>query len=83
MIEEKHCQDLISALSDYIDGELNGELCIELEHHLEHCHNCQVVVNTLKKTIELYRKTSDEDQLSDPARKELYARLNIGDFVRS
>jgi anti-sigma factor RsiW len=83
MKEEKHCRDLVSSLSDYIDGELNEKLCAELEQHLEHCHNCQVVVNTLKKTIELYRKTSDDEQLSDPARKELYARLNIEDFIRS
>lgn len=77
------CQDLVSSLSEYVDGELKGELCEELEKHLEHCHNCQVVVNTLKKTIELYRDSSDYDQMPDPARKELYARLKIEDFIHN
>lgn len=79
---EKHCHDLIASLSDYIDGDLEKELCVELEEHLSHCQDCQIVVNTLRKTIELYRKTSQDEQLSDPARRELYARLNIGDFIR-
>lgn len=81
MTEKLLCQNLALKLSDYIDGELKGELCEQLEQHLEHCHNCQVVVNTMKKTIELYRDASESDQLSDPARKELYARLNIADFM--
>lgn len=82
MMSEKHCHNLIASLSDYIDGDLEKELCVKLEEHLAHCQDCQIVVNTLRKTIELYRKTSQDEQLSDPARKELYARLNIGDFIR-
>lgn len=81
-MQEKHCCDLIDSLSDYIDGDLRKELCIELEEHLANCPNCQIVVNTLRKTIELYRKTSEDEHLSDPARRELYARLNIENFIR-
>ena len=44
-------------LSEFIDGELQAELCAELEQHLEGCDNCRIVVNTLRKTIELYKQT--------------------------
>jgi anti-sigma factor RsiW len=81
MTEDKHCQDLISYLSDYVDGALNEDLCAELEEHLAHCPNCQIVVNTLKRTIELYQKCNEDECLSDPARKELYAKLNLENYI--
>ncbi len=49
------CQELKAQLSDYIDGELDAGLCAELERHLAGCDNCRIVVDTLRKTILLYR----------------------------
>ncbi len=49
------CQELKAQLSDYIDGELDAEVCTELERHLAGCDNCRIVVDTLRKTILLYR----------------------------
>lgn len=47
------CEDLIGNLSDYIDGELEPELCKELEEHLAGCRNCRLMVDTLKMTVTL------------------------------
>jgi anti-sigma factor RsiW len=58
---EHTCQSLLSQLSDYIDGELEKALCTEIERHLATCENCQVVVNTLAKTITLYRQLPDPE----------------------
>ncbi len=52
---ERTCLELKAQLSDYIDGDLNEGLCKELEEHLANCDNCRVVVDTLRKTILLYR----------------------------
>lgn len=41
-------------LSDYLDGELDAALVQDLERHLEHCDDCRIVVDTTRKTIELY-----------------------------
>ncbi len=49
------CQELKAQLSDYIDGDLDERLCKELERHLATCENCRIVVDTLRKTILLYR----------------------------
>jgi anti-sigma factor RsiW len=56
---EQACQSLLSQLSDYIDGDLEEALCADLERHLATCENCRVVVNTLEKTITLYRHLPD------------------------
>lgn len=48
------CEEVIRELSNYIDGELDPGLRQALELHLEHCDDCRIVVNTARKTIELY-----------------------------
>ena len=49
------CKDFLKELTDYLDGTANVDVRIELEDHLHWCHDCYVVMNTTKKTIEIYR----------------------------
>ncbi len=55
MTDHAHCRDLLGHLSDYLDGDAETSLCAEIERHLATCPDCQVVVDTLAKTISLYR----------------------------
>ncbi len=64
------CEELKQQLSGYLDSEMDPLLCAELEHHLDECVNCRVVVDILCKTISLYREYDRE-----PAPPEIYARL--------
>ena len=56
---EKHnhekCRIFFEYLSDYIDQELDIEICGEIETHLQDCECCNTCLLTLKKTIELCR----------------------------
>ena len=49
------CKDFLNELTDYLDGKINENLRMELDEHLHWCHECHVVMNTTKKTIEIYR----------------------------
>jgi len=49
------CKDTLGILSEYVDGELDTNLCEEIERHMAECGNCRVMVDTLRKTIILYR----------------------------
>jgi len=55
MMDQHACQHLLGQLSDYVDGELGQAMCEEIERHLADCPNCRVVVDTLGKTVALYR----------------------------
>lgn len=48
------CKGLLSELADYLDEMLDPALRAEIEEHLAKCKNCRVVVNTTKKTIEIF-----------------------------
>jgi anti-sigma factor RsiW len=49
------CADFLHELTDYLDGVIDAGTKSELEEHLAWCHNCYVVADTTKKTIEIYR----------------------------
>jgi anti-sigma factor RsiW len=49
------CSEFLNELTDYLDGVIDAPTKAELEEHLAWCHNCYVVADTTKKTIEIYR----------------------------
>ena len=80
--DHSHCQTLLSSMSEYVDGTLSTELCEALEHHLSECKNCHIVVDTLRKTISLYRQTTDNTpEIPGVVRERLYRTLNLEDFL--
>ena len=75
------CQHLLGDLSDYLDGEAAAEICSEIEGHMAGCEDCRVVIDTLRKTIVLYR-TMPQLDIPEDARQRLYAALDLEDFSR-
>jgi hypothetical protein len=67
-----HCREVIQQISEYLDAETARELAAELESHLVDCPNCRIYVDTVKKTITLYRS---EKPLECPA--EVRRRLHL------
>lgn len=71
------CKEMLASLSGYLDGELDPQVCAEIDRHMAECGDCRVVVDTLRKTVILYRQHGHAD-LPDDARARLYAVLNLG-----
>ncbi len=70
------CSDTLGTLSEYLDGELDEQFCAEIERHMAECGNCRIMVDTLRKTIVLYRDYGHEDVPAD-AKDRLYAVLGL------
>jgi anti-sigma factor RsiW len=51
----EECRRLLGQLNEYVDGELAEELCLALEAHLHGCEDCRVVLDSLTRTVTLYR----------------------------
>jgi anti-sigma factor RsiW len=77
-IDKEHpfCQDLLGQLSDYLDGELEAALCARLEEHLAECPDCRVLVDTMRKTIVLYRAQT-LTELPTGVKSRLYQVLKL------
>jgi anti-sigma factor RsiW len=50
-----NCTEFLSKLTDYFDGQIDPALLTEVKEHLGTCHHCEVVVDTTRKTIDVYR----------------------------
>lgn len=64
------CNDILRQLSSYLDAELDPALVRDLEGHLADCQDCRMVVDTTRKTIELYCN-SEPLPLPDDVRQRL------------
>lgn len=49
------CKEILAALSDYVDGDLDPELYRTLQEHLADCNPCQLVVDNVRHTISVYK----------------------------
>jgi anti-sigma factor (TIGR02949 family) len=81
MTHEHECNHLLPGISDYLNGELSPELCNELEQHLATCDKCRIVVDTTRKTIEIFKTTADSQKAPSDVKERLYKRLNLEDYL--
>jgi anti-sigma factor RsiW len=69
-----NCNDFLKELTEYLDGSIDERTKSELDEHLAWCHNCYVICNTTKKTIEIYRD-SELYELPDDLRSRLHSAI--------
>jgi hypothetical protein len=49
------CTEFLKILDDVLDESIAVETRTEIELHLRQCGHCEVVMNTTRKTIEIFR----------------------------
>ena len=69
-----NCKSVIRELSSYLDGDLDMAVLSDLEIHLERCEDCRLIVDTTRKTIEIYCK-AEPVPLPDDVRIRLHETL--------
>ncbi|MEP7284829.1 MAG: zf-HC2 domain-containing protein [Chloroflexota bacterium] len=77
---EKRCQDFLQDLSLYLDHEASVALCEEIERHLTECADCEVVVDSLQRTISLYRALP-QPEMPEHLRQRLYHTFHLEGFL--
>ena len=49
----RQCREIFERLSEYMDGELDPELCERLEGHMDDCPPCVAFLESLRRTVRL------------------------------
>ncbi len=69
-----NCKKVILELTSYLDGVLDSSMRIDLEEHLAGCTDCRIVVDTTRKTIQIFCN-SEAVPLPDDVRNRLHTAL--------
>jgi anti-sigma factor RsiW len=75
------CRDLLDQLSDYFGDDASEAICRAVEAHMAECPDCTAMVNTLRKTIDLYQGKASPPFLPSDVRARLYKRLALEDLI--
>jgi anti-sigma factor RsiW len=64
------CKEFLQELNDYLDETGDLELRRRIEAHITQCPNCFVILDTTKKTIQVYKGV-----LAQTLPQDVHARL--------
>lgn len=70
------CGEVYDHLCDNLDSQLDSESCRRIKAHIKGCKNCSALLDSLKKTVTLY-KTYSAPKLPESCRKELFAMVRL------
>lgn len=68
------CTEFLKLLDDLIDDTVTADVRSEIEAHMHKCGHCEVVFNTTRKTIEIYR-SHELYELPTDLRERLHAAI--------
>jgi hypothetical protein len=51
----------MAAIGDYLEGDVVAEVRLQLETHLSHCAQCQVVYDSARKTVRVLTESGSFD----------------------
>lgn len=70
------CRNVARHLQEELDARLQSRACREIRKHLAQCPNCTAYLDSLRKTVLLYRRVPD---LRTPTRirEKLFAVLKL------
>lgn len=49
------CKDFLNELSDFLDESVGADTRHKLEEHVNECPNCWVILDTTKRTIQVFK----------------------------
>jgi predicted anti-sigma-YlaC factor YlaD len=53
IVVEMHCMAARRLIVDYLDGDLDLEILVRIDAHLEHCDHCWAIVDGVRNVVAL------------------------------
>ncbi len=70
------CEDVYLHICDHLDEDISSPRCRMIREHLDACPNCQAYLDSLKKTITLY-KAIPEPSVPAQTHKQLFKAISV------
>jgi predicted anti-sigma-YlaC factor YlaD len=73
---QHHCRRMVSVFSDYLDKDARAAVCRKVDEHLKNCPDCKMYLDTLSRTITLYRDLGTV-AVPEPVQRRLFATIRF------
>ena len=62
------CEAFMAELGNYLEGDMAADVRRQLESHLAHCRTCQVLYDSVRKTVKIVTDSGSFDLPETAAR---------------
>jgi len=63
------CKAFLQELNEYLDETIGAEAKAHWQQHVDECPNCFVIVDTTRKTLQVYKGMEEQDVPEDIRRR--------------
>ena len=73
------CPDVLTLFSQHLEEDISGDVCAEMERHLEACGRCRGACDSLKRTLALCRRSGPSVEV--PASVQASVKVALRNFL--
>jgi anti-sigma factor RsiW len=70
------CTEVYQHICENLDQDMNSPRCREIKKHMSHCPDCTAYLDSLRKTVSLYR-TIAPPALPKSVERELFKKIDL------
>ncbi|MCH8125177.1 hypothetical protein IIC38_04345 [candidate division KSB1 bacterium] len=78
-MKKTECKENWQELCNYLEEDFDSVICQDLKDHLEECPDCKENVESIRSTVDMYRKSNPDVPLSQEMKKKLINQLKKTD----
>lgn len=75
-MKRQTCKQTLKYICENLDQKINSSKCREIGKHFDSCPDCKTYLDSLKKTVSLY-KAYKNPTMSKAVEKKLFAKLRL------
>lgn len=70
------CKEFLQELNEYLDETTDAETKLHWQAHVDECPNCFVIVDTTRKTLQVY-KGMEEQEVPEDVRARVWSAIEL------
>jgi len=74
-MKKSECKENWQELCNYLEEDFDSVICQDLKDHLENCPDCRENVESIRNTVDFFKKSNPDIPLSQKMKENLIKQL--------
>lgn len=74
-MKKSECNENWQELCNYLEEDFDSTICQDLKDHLETCPDCRENVESIRNTVDIFKKSNPDVPLSQKMKQKLVDQL--------